>query len=494
MSHQNSFPGWSRTRVGYQCFIDSFARTAEYKHSKDVYGRSAIDLNWNDQFEEYCYGYAFYGGDLPGLLQAVRQYLVGLGINLLYLTPIFEAESNHKYDTLNYKRIDPQFGTLRDFKNLLAGCHENDIKLILDGVFNHTSRNHEWFKKAEQGIEPFLHYYKRNKDGYFIKWAGVETLPVLNHNHPDVRQALYSDDESVVNYWLQQGIDGWRLDVAEKLGKPVIRNIKSAMNKRFSDRMLYGEVVETYGRGWLGPDLLDGVMNYVFLGTTVKFLTGRENAETFLKHLTDMYDSYPREQLYASWNIISTHDTNRMAFEVNGNENLFKMAVTLQFTYPGVPMIYYGDEIGLHPGKKDRDNRNGMDWDRVDLLRLKQRDPGRVVLPMDWKKANEAGSIHFFYKHMIWMRREIPVFTEGEFLPLYADENVLAFARLMNDQAAVIIINRGEKTGIDLPVPSVLRSVTNCVKRQHGPLESIKLAKGSVRIELETENTYVLVS
>ncbi|MDZ7724579.1 MAG: alpha-amylase family glycosyl hydrolase [candidate division KSB1 bacterium] len=430
----------------------------------------------------------------PALGRAVREYLSDLGINLLYLTPIFEAESNHKYDTLNYKRIDPQFGSMHDFRALLADCHEHDIKLILDGVFNHTSCNHEWFKRAEQGIEPFVHYYKRNQDGYFIKWAGVETLPVLNYKHPDVRSALYAGDDSVVKYWLNKGIDGWRLDVAEKLGKPVIRDIKSVMKPRFSNRMLVGEVVETYGRDWLGPELLDGVMNYVFLGTTVKYLTGVETAETFLKHLSDMYDSYPRPQLYASWNIISTHDTNRMAYEVNGNENLFKMAVTLQFTYPGVPMIFYGDEIGLHPGKKDRDNRNGMDWDRVDLLKLKERDPGRTVLPMDWDKTNQASSIHFFYKHMIWMRNECPALVRGAFVPLYADENVLAFARVSEHQAVVVLLNRGTKTEVTFSVPSQLRSVASVVSSQHGPLQQLDLSGVSVHVTLETENIYVFVS
>ena len=173
------------------------------------------------------------------------------------------------------------------------------------------------------------------------------------------------------------------------------------------------------GKDWIGDDLLDGVMNYVFLGTTVNFLTGKITGEEYLHDLTRMYNEYPRQQLYTSWNIISTHDTNRMLQEVDGNENLFKMAVSLQFTYPGIPMIYYGDEIGLLPGQKEISNRSGMNWDRVDLLKLKAREPWKHTLAMDWQKVNQYTSYHFFYKHLIWLKKQYPVLTEGEFIPLF---------------------------------------------------------------------------
>ena len=118
---------------------------------------------------------------MPGVSNAINNYLADLGINMLYMTPVFAAESNHKYDTVNYKEIDKQFGTLDDFKDLVNTCHKHDMKLILDGVFNHTSSLHEWYKKAKQGIKPYSDFYKKNSDGYFLTWAGVETLPLLNH-------------------------------------------------------------------------------------------------------------------------------------------------------------------------------------------------------------------------------------------------------------------------------------------------------------------------
>lgn len=237
--------------VGYQCFVDSFAigeksvRDKSNLYPRSVYGHPTKLLNWPDDFPEYCYGYAFYGGDLKGVANSVKNYLSELGIDMLYLTPIFKAESNHKYDTLDYTLIDHQFGDMGTFRELVETCHASRIALILDGVFNHTSYHHEWYLKALKGKSPFKDYYKRGEDGGFLKWNGTEALPVLDHSHPDVQSYLYDSPESVVLYWLEQGADGWRLDVAEGLGKEVIRRIKKAIRSRYPDRMLYGEVVES---------------------------------------------------------------------------------------------------------------------------------------------------------------------------------------------------------------------------------------------------------
>ena len=166
MKKTNSVLKEAMYRIGYQCFVDSFAISQESIEDKaeryqgNVYTAQSKLLSWNSESEDYCYGNRFYGGDLNGLTNAAQKYLAELGVNLLYMTPVFKALTNHKYDTVDYKLIDPQFGTLADFEKLIQTCHQNDIKLILDGVFNHTSSEHEWYQKARQGIEPFTDYYK----------------------------------------------------------------------------------------------------------------------------------------------------------------------------------------------------------------------------------------------------------------------------------------------------------------------------------------------
>ncbi|MBN2008902.1 hypothetical protein JW960_06115 [candidate division KSB1 bacterium] len=489
-----------RNVIGYQCFVDSFAvgekslteKSALYPTT--VYNHPTKLLYWGEEFPEYCYGYAFYGGDLSGVGSSIQHYLADFGIDLLYLTPIFKADSNHKYDTVDYYMIDPQFGDLSIFHKLVETCHHHRIKLILDGVFNHTSYHHDWYIKAQQGNTPFIDYYKKNEQGYFLNWNGIETLPLLNHTNPDVQAYLYESPKSVVKYWLDQGADGWRLDVAEGLGVDVISQIKKSIRTSHPDRILYGEVIETYGKKWLGPDLLDGLMNYVFLGTTVNFLTDKINGEAYLSELTNMYNEYPHDQLYNSWNIISTHDTNRMIHAVNGNENLFKIAVTLQFTYPGIPMIYNGDELGVMPGQHDKDNRQGLEWERVDILKLKAKAPWKVTPPMDWDRINQYSSFHFFYKHLIWLRKHYHVFADGEFVPAYADEFILGYFRVKENKVALIIVNKGNDKDITISIPQAICKNASVLKGVHGPVSEINVSGTSLTLKVNGQNALIFVN
>jgi cyclomaltodextrinase / maltogenic alpha-amylase / neopullulanase len=500
MASDSPISNWSHHLVGYQCFVDSHAigdvslAEKSNRYASDVYNQPPRLLEWSEEFPEYSYGYAFYGGDLDGVINSVNQYLSDFGVNMLYLTPIFKGESNHKYDTLNYKTIDPQFGDLETFKKLINACHHHNVKLILDGVFNHTSYHHEWYLKALQGESPYQDYYQKDKDGHFLNWNGVETLALLNHQHPDVQEYFYSSPENIVKYWLDQGADGWRLDVAERLGKEVIKKIKRSIQANFDDKILYGEVIETYGKEWLGDDLLDGAMNYVFLGNTVNFLKDKINGETFLNELAKMYNQYPKEQLYNSWNIISTHDTNRMIYEVDGNENLFKMAVTLQFTYPGIPMIYNGDELGILPGQLDKDNRQGLDWQRVDILKLKAQNSSQVMQSMDWNRVNQYSSFHFFYKHLIWLRKNYSVLIEGDFVPAYHDDNIIAYFRCLDDRYALIIVNKGSTKEISIEIPQHIQKNKPVLQGVHGPIGKVDLSAKTLNIIVYSQNSLIFVN
>lgn len=500
MIKDKSNKNWSNYVIGYQCFVDSFSigsKTIDEKSSlytSTVYGKEPKLLNWSDEFSGYSYGYSFYGGDLTGIINSINDYLADFGIDMLYLTPIFKAESNHKYDTLDYMRIDPQFGDLSIFKKLVETCKNKNIKLILDGVFNHTSYHHEWYLKALNGEHPFVDYFKKNEDGCFLNWNGIESLILLNHKNPDVQKYFYDSQQSIIKYWLDQGADGWRLDVAERLGKDVIRKMKACIKNHFDDKILYGEVIETYGKEWLGQELLDGAMNYVFLGNTVNFLTNKINGEKFLAELTKMYEEYPKEQLYKCWNIISSHDTNRMIYEVDGNENLFKMAVTLQFTYPGIPMIYNGDELGIMPGQKDKNNRQGLDWQRVDILKLKAQGTWKTVQSMDWKRVNQYSSFYHFYKHLIWLRRNYNVFIEGDFLPAFYNEHIIAYFRALGEKYALVIINKANTQEITIQVPAEILKTKPILTGVHGPINKIVLNEKSVPFTVYSENSLIFVN
>ena len=492
---------WSKKVIGYQCFVDSYSighKSLPEKamhYPEKVYNHQTRLLNWLEEFDEYCYGYAFYGGDLSGIINSINSYLAEFGIDMLYLTPIFKAESNHKYDTVDYKTIDPQFGALDTFKRLVQACHNHQIKLILDGVFNHTSCHHPWYLNALEGKTPYNEYYKKDENGHFLNWNGVETLPLLNHDHPDIREYFYGAPQSIVKYWLEQGADGWRLDVAERLGKDVIKRIKQSIRSDLTGKVLYGEIIETYGVEWLGDNLLDGAMNYVFLGNTVNFLKNKINGETFLYELDKMYNEYPKAQLYNSWNIISSHDTNRMIYEVDGNENLFKIAFILQFTYPGIPMIYNGDELGILPGEKNKDNRQGLDWQRVNILKLKEREPWKTVQPMDWKKVNQYSSFFFFYRHLIWLRKNYKVLIEGDFVPAYKDNDIIAYFRCLDGkQYALIIVNKGGTKEIKIEIPEHIRKNKPVLKGVHGPVGEVKLFDKYLPVTVYSQNSYIFIS
>lgn len=486
-------PDWANYCIGYQCFIDSFAKTedAQVTDQTKVYNQQAYQLDWEARDQDYHYGRGFYGGNLKGIDKVAQTYLSDLGITMLYLTPIFKAESNHKYDTLDYQTIDPQFGTLDDFKQLINTCNQHEIKVILDGVFNHVSSNHPWHQEAITGNEDFLNRFKRNKEGFIMHWEGVQTMPLLNHHHPEVKKYFYTGPDSIINEWIKLGASGWRLDVAERLGKQVIRAINHNLKQYHPQALLIGEVVETYGTPWLQDGLLDGLMNYVFRGVTVKFLQKTIDAKQYLAELDQMVQQYPYEKLLKSWNILSTHDTNRMLYDVGGDESFFKMAVVAQFTYPGMPMIYYGDEIGMQSGKKEISNRMGMDWESV---RIGKQYGAWNGDPMAWEITRRYNSYHEFYKYMIWIRKNNPVFIEGNFIPVEISESCLAYFRVNDKQNALIIINRDSNQDIVIDVPTSIELKSASFRCLYGQDGHIHVKHGKIKFYAHGRNAYIFVN
>ncbi len=451
------------------------------------YGCQKVKLEWHEIDTTLHHSSGYYGGNLKGLSDSVN-YFKDLGVNLLYLTPIFEAVSNHKYDTVNYERIDPHFGSEKDLFDLIENCHKNDIRIILDGVFNHTSIEHEWYKKAVSGDERFKKYYKINDEGYILFWNGIMTLPVLDHSNPEVQDYFYFSEDSIVKHWLKLGIDGWRLDVAERLGKETLANIRASMLEVNPDALLIGEVVETYGKEWLQDGLLDGVMNYVFKGVTSNFFSGRIDAKEYMRELNQMYAEYPSQKLRASWNLITTHDTHRMLFEVDSDESLFKIAAIIQFTYPGAPVIYYGDELGVRMGEKEVNNRAGMDWKCV-----KSYDLYKKSQPMPWEDLDRYNSYHQFYKHIIWLRKNYPVLATGDFLPIFADDKVAAFMRTSNQGNAFVIFNTGENRSIKFSIPDFVLDKSLVMQCKYGGNTPLHLNKKEMDFYIGSRNAYIFI-
>jgi glycosidase len=486
-------PDWSKNSIGYMCFVDSFASSVpdaggkQEQYTGEAYGQKIQKMKWHEQDQTLHHNSGFYGGDLKGATFAAN-YLQELGIDMVYFTPIFKAVSNHKYDTLNHRLIDPQFGTLDDFKKMIDVYHSKGIRVILDGVFNHTSSEHEWFKKAKAGEPKYKSMYVVNAEGYFMLWNGIETLPVLNHENPDVREYFYDGKDSVVKYWLQMGADGWRLDVAERLSRDTLARIRKAVKQCGPDKLLAGEVVETYGRQWLDDGLLDSVMNYVFRGVTDNFMTGKIDGKNYMSELVKMYNEYPKEKLYSSWNLISTHDTNRMLYDVNNDEGLLKLAAILQFTYPGIPMIYYGDELGTTKGEKEKENRMGHDWEVINNYE-KYRQTGT----MEWEKVNRYNSFHEFFKHLIWLKKTFISLSKGEFIEACATEDVAAYFRYTENECAFVIVNRGQNASVELTIPDTILKRNFRMKCAYGGNGYFTPAANASNFYIGGKNAYIFV-
>lgn len=308
-----------------------------------------------------------FGGNLVGICEKL-EYIASLGVNAVYLCPIFKSNSNHRYHTVDYFEIDPVLGTLKDFDTLVKKAHKLGLRVILDGVFNHCSRGFFQFNslmelgKNSPYVDWFhvhgwpLHAYS-GKPNYDC-WWGYPALPKFNTDNPDVRDYLFSVGE----YWMKRGIDGWRLDVPNEIDDDSFwqefrRRIK-AINP---DAYIVGEIWDEPSR-WLQGDQFDGVMNYQFRKAVLAYLFDEKPIDVaeFAKRLQD---AFPEGRFGVPMNLLGSHDTIRLASLPCSNLQRVKLALALLFFLPGAPCIYYGEEIGMLGGK-DPDNRRSFPWDK----------------------------------------------------------------------------------------------------------------------------------
>ncbi len=446
----------------YHIFVDRFAKGGNVPLRKDA----ILMEDWENGIPEYpeypgahLENNTFFGGTLFGIIEKL-DYIKSLGVNLIYLSPIFEAYSNHKYDTGDYMKVDEMFGGDNALNLLIAEAKKRDIGIILDGVFNHTGADSVYFNK--NGRYNDLGAYQSKESRYYnwydfqtypdkyTCWWGIEILPRIN---PEVKECgeFIAGPGGVIDKYAKLGIAGFRLDVADELSDKFIGSIKSRISENSVQNLLYGEVWEDASnkiaydkrkKYYLGNEL-DGVMNYPVRTGIISFLKNKD--KTDLEYaLVDVMFNAPKRIRDMQMNLLGTHDTERIITILAGDssknktnaelaylhlsseqkkkgEKLLKMAYAILATIPGIPTVFYGDEVGLE-GYKDPFNRR----------------------PYPWKKGNDR--IRSFYKKIGSIRTSSDVYSNGDFQLILIDNEHLVFSRIKENEALITIVNNSEET------------------------------------------------
>ena len=454
-------PEWLRGGIIYQIFPDRFAMSGEKKENvpddrimRTDYGAEPF---WRPDENGKVKNNDYFGGDLRGVKEKL-DYLKSLGVTCIYLNPVFEAQSNHRYDTADYEKIDPLLGTEKDFKDLCSSADKLGIRIILDGVFSHTGDDSKYFNRygrydtlgAYQSEEsPFFSWYKFTQwPDEYESWWGIKILPEIIEETPSFSDYI-AGENGIAQKWLRLGASGWRLDVADELPDEFLDKFRKAVKSEKKDALVLGEVWEdasnkfSYGkrRRYLLGEQLDSVMNYPFAQAVLDFVRNA-NAELFQSRIMTIVENYPKEVLDVLMNHISTHDTMRAITALAGENceyrdrlwqsthslsaekyqlgiKLIKCASALQFTLPGVPSIYYGDEAGMQ-GYKDPFNRFCYPW------------------------GKENNELVQWYKKLGKVRGENKVFSMGKFSILSSVAGCVAFSRTGETEKILVICNSNE--------------------------------------------------
>jgi glycosidase len=421
-----NIPDWARGATIYQIFPDRFKNADT---TRDLPYRP----DWNSTHSSLNLGLAHYGGDLQGITDSV-QYLKELNVDVVYLNPIFEADSTHKYNTTDYLKIDPAFGNEEDFVTLVDTLHADEINIILDGVFNHTgtrffamrenfheqrrSRYLDWYFITQFPIEETAESYKT--------WMGYASLPKLNTDNPSVR-AYFAE---VTGKWMKHGIDGWRLDTAEQYPMRFLSDFffptVNAINK---DTMVVGEYWKD-GSEFFDNACMNGIMNYLFRDAALTYASGG-SSRAFKNSVSEYLLKYPPQIIDGLWNMLGSHDTPRFFTMLDEDVEDAKIAILLQLTFKGSPVIYYGDELGL-AGEGDPFCRQPFPWD-------------------DQTQWNME--ITELYKQLLTIRENSDAIKKGSLNFIVDKAGVLGFERVCEGEKIIVLANsrsRGFKIKYEL--------------------------------------------
>lgn len=449
-------PAWFKGGIMYQIFPDRFFKSGEILAEKGKW----LHKDWHEtpEFRPNEKGKIlnndFFGGNFRGILKKL-DYLQSLHVTVIYLNPIFRAFSNHRYDTGDYMQLDPMLGSEEDFAALVSECWKRGIRLILDGVFNHTGDDSRYFNKygtydeigayQSKDSKYYSWYNFRHFPDKYDSWWGIDVLPAVNENCPSYIDFI-TGENGVLRRWMKYPLGGFRLDVADELPDEFVAKIRSAVKSANGDAVVIGEVWEDASnkiaystrRKYFQGEELDSVMNYPLKDAIINFVVSG-NTSLLRRTVGMLLDHYPKCVLDSLMNILGTHDTVRVLTALGGvcaynkeemavlklsaeqravaTERL-KIAAILLYTFFGVPCIYYGDEIGME-GYSDPFCRKPFAWDLIDE------------------------DILSHYRWLGELRSRYTVFRDGDYRELYHDDNCIVFERRKSKEAVITVANLG---------------------------------------------------
>jgi glycosidase len=453
-------PDWIKGEIIYQIFPDRFYQSEKY-NPKDVPKGRILRSDWGSQphykpdEENIIRNNDYFCGNIKGIIEKLP-YLKELSVGCIYLNPIFEAHSNHRYDTADFEKIDPLLGTEKDLKDLCKKAEKLGIKVILDGVFSHTGADSKYFNKFKRYGDggayndkesPYFNWYKfRHWPNDYTSWWNIDILPEIIEETQSYIDYI-SGEGGILHKWLNCGVSGYRLDVADELPDVFLDELRKSVKSKKKDALIIGEVWEdasnktSYGvrRRYLQGKQLDGVMNYPFYGAIVDFVRG-DNARHLNNTVMQIMENYPPQSLNVLMNHIGTHDTERILTLIGGESSvgkdrewqahksmsvdereyavkLLKIASAIQYMLPGVPSIYYGDEAGLE-GYRDPFNRACYPW------------------------GNEDTDLLNWYKKLGKIRKGSKALKDGSYYSHFAEGDLYIFERKCDEETLICAVNR----------------------------------------------------
>lgn len=478
-------PEWYRGGMIYQILVDRFCNGNDDGKVLNPKKNSFIYGDWYDEpmYVKDSNGgvvrWDFYGGNLLGVLKKLP-YIKSLGVNIIYFNPIFESPSCHRYDTGDYEKIDSMVGSNEDFKSLCEEAKKLGIKVILDGVFSHTGSDSKYFNKvgsyeevgAYQSLNsPYYSWYKfYDYPNSYECWWGFSNMPNVDELNPNYLNYMVKGENAIVKKWIDLGASGWRLDVADELPDEFIKQLRQSMKEAKEDSVLIGEVWEdasnkiSYSRKreYLFGYELDSVTNYPLRQMIIDFANGNINSEYFMKRYMKILENYPKDIFYSTMNMLGNHDTERILTILDNNILLLKIAVLLQMTLPGVPLIYYGDEAGLK-GFKDPENRKAYPW------------------------GNENEKVLSVYKTLANLRASEDILKFGEIKFRYSKNNILCFDRYSNEGRIIVIISSSAKSEV-----YKISGINGKLKNLIDEMEIYNIKEDYIEIKLKSNECKVL--
>ncbi len=493
-------PEWVRDAVFYQIFPDRFAQSTAVLKPSNLEG-------WEAQPTIR----GFKGGDLMGVVEHL-DHIAGLGFNAIYFCPVFQSSANHRYHTNDYYNIDPLLGGNKAFRLLLDEAHARGIRVVLDGVFNHTSRgffqfNHilenktkspylDWFHVYDWPLHPYTETTGEEDLAYpppnYECWFNLRDLPKLNTRTRAVQEMILD----VAQHWVEFGIDGWRLDVPSEIDDDSFwREFRQRVKGANPDAYIVGEIWHE-ARRWLQGDQFDAVMNYLFMRGALCF-AGQNSIHPGVRHqwghwtlepisgnalehwIDQSLSLYDRAINEVQLNLLDSHDTPRFLTMVQGDEAALRLAILFQMTYPGAPCLYYGDEIGIGAAPLP------LPWNP-------STDPScRPGMP--WEENRWSMGLLDHVKKAIALRTAHPVLRRGEYQSLASDATIYAFTRRLGDDLMVLVLNAGkEARTLDLVVPAGLAEGQTLVDIWGGSTAQVK--DGALRgLQVPAQNGAVLM-